>query len=214
QALDLAAGALPAELGGGGDGQPETADRAAGARGTGSLLVACGLADGDGQAEDLAVAQHLDRRLGPGLGHADQPRQVAHLLDLLAVEADDQVTGLDAGTVGRTAGTDLGHQGPGRRIEVERLGELGGHLLDLHADEAALDDTVGHQRLDHGLGDGRRHGKADADAAPAGADDGGADADHLAGGVEYGAAGVARVDLGVELQVVVVRARIQVAPRG
>ena len=91
------------------------------------LLLFLALADDD----HLDVA--ADRRVG------DDARQIAHLLDVLAVELDDDVAGLDAGGLGRALVVDAGDQRAARRLEVEALGDLVGDLLDLHAEPAAAD---------------------------------------------------------------------------
>ena len=82
------------------------------------LLLFLALADDD----DLDVL--ADRRVG------DDARQVAHLLDVLAVELDDDVAGLDAGGLRRALVVDAGDQRAARRLDVEALGDLVGDLLD------------------------------------------------------------------------------------
>ena len=79
--------------------------------------------------DDLDIL--ADRRVG------DDARQVAHLLDVLAVELDDHVAGLDAGGLGRALVVDAGDQRAARRLEAEALGDLVGDLLDAHAEPAA-----------------------------------------------------------------------------
>src|SRR5216117_3787842 len=58
------------------------------------------LADGDGELARRALAPDLRRSLGTGASRADQARQVARILHRLAVEADDDVRGLDSRLVG------------------------------------------------------------------------------------------------------------------
>ena len=72
-----------------------------------------------------------DRRVG------DDARQVAHLLDVLAVERDDHVAGLDAGGLGRALVVDAGDQRAARRLDAEAFGDIVGDLLDAHAEPAA-----------------------------------------------------------------------------
>ena len=72
-----------------------------------------------------------DRRVG------DDARQVAHLLDVLAVELDDHVARLDAGGLGRALVVDAGDQRAARRLDAEAFGDLVGDLLDAHAEPAA-----------------------------------------------------------------------------
>ena len=157
----------------------------------------------------LRTIDHLDvladRRVG------DDARQVAHLLDVLAVELDDDVAGLDAGGLGRALVVDAGDQRAARRLEVEALGDLVGDLLDLHAEPAAVNLAELLKLVDDRLHDLRRHRKADADRAAGGRDDRGVHADHVAVEVEQRTARVAAIDGGVGLDVVVVGARIDVA---
>ena len=54
-----------------------------------------------------------------------------------AVDLEDDVAGLDAGLVRRTALLDELTSAPLALRQAERLGDLLGHLLDLHADAAA-----------------------------------------------------------------------------
>ena len=100
---------------------------------------------------------------------------------------------------------------PCGRLDVEAVGDVVGHLLDAHAEPAAaglaelaklIDDG------DRGLG---RHREADADRAARRRDDRRVDADHLALEIEQRAAGIAAIDGGVGLDVVVVRTGIDVA---
>ena len=72
-----------------------------------------------------------DRRVG------NDARQVAHLADVLAVEADDDVAGHDAGGPRRAALVDAGDQRAARRLDAKALGDLVGHRLDAHAEPAA-----------------------------------------------------------------------------
>ena len=61
-----------------------------------------------------------DRRRG------DDARQIAHFLDVLAVELDDNVARLDAGGLGRTLFVDAGDQRAARRLDAEAFGDLVG----------------------------------------------------------------------------------------
>ena len=96
-------------------------------------------------------------------------------------------------------------------LEVEAVGDILRHRLDLHAEPAARDLAVVLQLLHDALGDVARDGEADADAAARRREDRGVDADHLALGVEGRAAGIAVVHRRVDLQEVVVGAGADVA---
>src|SRR6185369_17360924 len=87
----------------------------------------------------------------------------------------------------------------GDRIVVERL--------EANAEIAALRALAAHQRVDHGLGELGRNGKADPDRRSGRRDQGGVDADDVTVEVEHRAAAVAHVDGGVGLDVAVVGAR-------
>ena len=86
-----------------------------------------------------------------------------------------------------------------------------GHLLNAHAEPAAPRLAELAQLIDHRNGGLRRHGKADADRAARRRIDRGIDADHLAVEVEQRSARIAAIDRRVSLDVVVIRAGIDVA---
>ena len=136
--------------------------------------------------DDLDVL--ADRRIG------DDARQVAHLLDVLAVELDDHVAGLDAGGLGRALVVDAGDQRAVRRLDAEAFGDLVGHLLDAHAEPAAPRLAELAQLVDHRHRGLRRHRKADADRAAGRRDDRGIDADDLAVEIEQRPARIAAID--------------------
>ena len=121
------------------------------------------------------------------------------------------IAGLDAGGLGRALFVDAGDQRAVRRLDIQAFGDVVGHLLDAHAEPAAprfaelaklVDDR------DRGL---RGHREADADRAAGGRDDRRIDADHLAVEIEQRAAGIAAIDGGVGLDVVVIGTGIDVA---
>ena len=93
----------------------------------------------------------------------------------------------------------------------EALGDVVGDLLDAHAEPAAPRLAELAELIDDGDRGVRRHRKADADRAAGRRDDRGVDADDVAVEVEQRAAGIAAIDGGVGLNVIVVRARIDVA---
>src|SRR5262249_22059864 len=143
-----------------------------------------------------------DRRIG------DDPRQVLHVLDVLAVELDHDVAGLDPGWFRRALVVDPRDQRTVRWLDVEALADLVSDLLDLDAEPAAprlanLAELIDHRG--HGL---RRHRKADADRAARRRDDRGVHADDFAVEVEQRSTRVATIDRSVGLDVVVIRTRI------
>src|SRR5215208_5344774 len=146
----------------------------------------------------LADDDHVDFLADRGVG--DDAREILRILDVLAVELDDDVAGVDAGNQ-RAAG----------RLDVEAFGDLIGDLLDPHAEPAAaqfaeLPKLIDHDR--HGL---RRDREAEADRTAGRRDDQRVDADHFAFEVEQRPAGIAAVDGGVGLDVAVIRPLADVA---
>ena len=129
----------------------------------------------------------------------------------LAVDRDDHVAGLDAGLDRGAVLLRLGDQRALVVLEVEAVGDLLGHRLDLHADPAARDRALVLELGDHGLHRLRRNREGDADRAAGRRIDRGVDADHAAVGVEGRATGVALVDRRVDLEEVVVGTRADVA---
>src|SRR5260221_279800 len=163
------------------------------------LLVGRHLADIDlhllvmAVAPDGDVSLAVDRRLG------NQPRQIVQLVDLVAVELDDDVALLDAGTRRRAVRVDVGDERAALARHAEAAGDLGRHLLDLDAQPAAIHLAVLAQLRDDGLGEVGRNGEADADAAAIRRVDRGIDADHLTLLGKGRATGIAAVDRRVEL---------------
>src|SRR2546425_2507935 len=152
------------------------------------------LADGDGELARRALAPDLHRSLGTRASRADQARQVARILHRLAVEADDDVGGLDSRLVGRAALLDGVHQRAARTIQPEGGRKVARHFLDHHADAAARDPALVAQLLL----DVERHVDRDrerqAHEAAGAAVDLRIDADHFAAHVEQRPARVAGVD--------------------
>src|SRR6185437_10468523 len=95
--------------------------------------------------------------------------------------------------------------------QIEALGDLRRHFLNLHPEPASLDLAVLAQLLDHGFCKARRDREADADRTAIGRVDRGVDADHLALEVKSRATRIAAVDRGIELKVVVIGAGMDVA---
>src|SRR5260221_3575485 len=150
------------------------------------LLVAATAPDGD-------VDPAMDRRF------SYQSRQIVKLLDLMPIELDDDIALRDAGTCCRAVCRDVGNECAALAGQAEAAGDFRRHLLDLNAEPAAVNLAVLAQLRDHSLGEVRRDGEADADAAAIRRVDRRVDADHLTLLGEGRAAGVAAIDRGVEL---------------
>src|ERR1700730_247248 len=73
---------------------------------------------------------------------ADRSRDLAGVADLLAVDGDDHIAGLDPGLDGGTVRLRLGDQRAACGLETEILGDARRDLLNLHADP-----TAGHLAL-------------------------------------------------------------------
>src|SRR5687768_3462832 len=113
------------------------------------------LADLDRHGPLLAVAVH---RPVHGLARrdvGDLARQVARLLDGLAVDRHDGVARAEARLVGRAILEGFRNERAARLLEADRLGDLPRDRLHLHADEAAGDRAVLLER-GHDLLHGRR----------------------------------------------------------
>src|SRR5690606_12681476 len=90
---------------------------------------------GNGLLLALADNDHLDRLADRAFG--DDARQVAHLADVLAVEADDHVTRLDRAVLDRAAFDDAGDQRAHGAVHAEAFGDVVRDRLDTHAEPAA-----------------------------------------------------------------------------
>src|SRR5260221_13069593 len=123
----------------------------------------------DGDIDILA-----DRRMG------DDTRQVLHLLDVLAVELDDDVAGFDSRGLRRPLFVDAGHKCAARRLDIEAVGDIVSPLLDAHAEPAAPRLAVLAEVIDNGHRGLGRHREPDADGDARGGDDRRGDTDHLA----------------------------------
>ena len=156
-------------------------------------------------ADDDHVDFLADRRVGY------DARQIVHLLDVVTVEFDDHVTRFDAAGLRRTFVVDSGDESAMRRLDAKAFGDVVGDLLDAHAEPAAARLAVLAELVDDGNGARRRHRETDTDRAARGRNDRGVDADDFAVEVEQRTAGIAPVDGGVGLDVVVVRTRVDVA---
>ena len=112
-----------------------------------------------------------------------------------------------AGPLSSTPATSAPRGGSMFRLSASVVG----HLLDAHAEPAAPGFAVFLQLIDDRHRAVRRNRKADADRAAGRRNDRGIDADDFAVEVEQRAAGIAAIDGGVGLNVIVVRPRIDVA---
>jgi len=153
--------------------------------------------DVDGAA--LALAQDRHRHRLADVDPAHHGRQRGGILDLFAVELEDDVAGLDAGAGGGAVRYDVGDQRAHRLVEAEGFGQAAVDGLDGDTEIAALDFAARLELFNdvHGRIDG--HGERQAHVAARAAEDLRIDADHFALAVEQRPARVARVDRDIGL---------------
>jgi hypothetical protein len=87
----------------------------------------------------LAVTHDGHRHCCPRLAARDQTREVAAILDCLAVELDDHVARLDTCLVGRSVAIDEPDERAVAVVETQRFDQFLGHAGDLHTDTPARD---------------------------------------------------------------------------
>ena len=133
----------------------------------------------------------------------DLAGKVARVVDLVAIDLDDHVAGLDVLLGGRAVLGHLGDHGALGLRQADRIGDVVAHILDDDAEPAAIDGAMLLQLTDHLLDEGSRHGEGDADIAAGGREDRGVHADDLAVQIEGRATGIAAIHRGVDLQIVV-----------
>ena len=143
----------------------------------------------------------------------DLAGKVARVVDLVAIDLDDHVAGLDVLLGGRAVLGHLGDHGALGLRQADRVGDVVAHILDDDAEPAAIDGAMLLQLTDHLLDERCRHGEGDADIAAGGGEDRGVHADDLAVQIEGRAAGIAAIHRRVDLQIVI-GARSDVAVMG
>src|SRR5262252_6542716 len=128
----------------------------------------------------LAVADDGKLDVGVRVQLGDLARQVAGVVDLLAVHGNDDVAGLKI-LLGRRA--ILGHLGDHRALSLghaDRLSDVVAHILDHDAKPAAIDTAMLLQLPDYLLDKGRGNVKCNANTAAGGREDRGIHAYDLA----------------------------------
>ncbi|MNV01074.1 hypothetical protein D3C71_912620 [compost metagenome] len=160
----------------------------------------------------LAITQdhHIDVLADRAFRH--DPQKVAHLVNILAVEFQHDIAGLDRAIFHRSALGDAGDKRTLGAIHAEACRHIVGDGLDTNTEPAAARLTEFDELLDDILGKLRRHGESDTDRTAARRNDRRIDADHLALHVEERTAGIALVDGRIRLDEIVIGAGIDITP--
>src|SRR5690606_34376111 len=133
--------------------------------------------------------------------------EVECVIDRVAIDGGDDVTGLDAGRAGRTILGDIADNRALGLFEANAIGDVTRHVLDADAEIAAGHGAAVDQLVDDTLDRGSGDGEGDTDIAAIGRINGGIDAHHFTLGVEGRAARIAGVHRRIDLQeVAIVRA--------
>ena len=77
------------------------------------------------------LAPYRQAHIGARMHVGDQQRQLPVMINVLPVDAEDHIAGLDAALFRRSAGLHRNHQRAARAAQAERLGKSGIHVLDL-----------------------------------------------------------------------------------
>src|SRR3984893_14920348 len=185
------------------------------------LLLRCGnpivireLTNSGLQLERLAVSPYGHCRVAVGGGGCNQTRQVAQVSDVLPIERQNDVALLKAGSRTRAVRCNDGHESALLAVQAEARRDRRCHLLNLYSKPAAADLAVLLELDRDCLRNVGRYGKANADASPVWGIDRSVDANHFAFEIEGWPAGIAAIDRRVDLQNVVDRTRMDIAPRG
>src|SRR5258707_11652735 len=107
----------------------------------------------------FAIDGQLDLVADPG--KTDHVAQLGPAAHRDAVDGNDQVAALEAGLFGRRGGIDAGDDRAGGVRGVHRLREIGGQVLDRHADAAALYFAIANELVPDAARHADRHREAD-----------------------------------------------------
>src|SRR5499427_3555480 len=168
-------------------------------------------AEGERQGLVLTIVEHGELHRGTWRNRCDLPREIARVLDVLAVDSRDNVTSNDASLCGGAASLGLIDDGTFGLLHAEAVRNIRGHRLYAYANPPAGHVAVILQLRHHHLCGVGWDIETDAHRAPRRRVDRGVDADDVAVDVEGRSAGVAFVDRGVDLDEVVIRTGPDVA---
>ena len=111
------------------------------------------LGDLDGELLDAAIAPHFDLRFVTRLDRGDHGWHFGITLDQTAIDAHDDVTGLDPAFVCRATSLDRTDERTARTVQAEAVSQLRINLLDADADATATDLAALDELLAHVIGD-------------------------------------------------------------
>ena len=180
-----------------GDAQP--AARAIDRLRTGDALV-LHFAQGDVDADRLAVANDLQAGGRAGLHQRDLGRQIGRIVDVLLADPGDHIAGLQAGACRRPILLDLADQSAVRRLQAEGVDQRLIQFLDADTEPSARDLAGLDQLLLDIRGDIDRNCERQALKAAGAAVDLRIDADDFALQIEQRTTRIARIDRHVGLQ--------------
>src|SRR6185437_9889804 len=143
--------------------------------------------------------------------HADVAGEIARVLHRRAIDRGDNVTRLDSGLGRRAAVLRVVHHRAARLLHAEAVGDVGRHRLYLDAEPAARDIALVLELGNHEFRGAGRNVEAYSDRTARRRVDRGVDADDVAVHVESRTAGIALVDGCVDLDIIVIRPRADVA---
>src|ERR1700733_922668 len=175
------------------------------------LMVVRHFAQRQRQRLGFALVQNIELHRASRRHHADVAGEIARVLYRRAIDRGNDVTRLDSGLGRRTAVLRVVYHRAAGLLHAEAVGDVGRHWLHLNAEPAAGDVALVLELGDHEFRGAGRDVETDFDRTARRREDRGVDADHVAVHVESRTAGIALVDGGVDLDVIVVRPGADVA---
>src|SRR5690606_32523738 len=146
------------------------------------------------QLDGLAFAPYFHVGTAIGLGSTHNARQIGHVLDLFAIEFDDDIARPYARLVGWTVFFDIADHGTLGFSKPDSLGNVIGHRADLYANPATGNLAVLLELLDHTHGFINRNGQRNPHEATALRNDLGIDTNHLSSQIDQRTTRVTGID--------------------
>ena len=167
-----------------------------------------GVRDDGRQPARLAFAHDADVHLVADAEHADGIAQLGVGFDVLAVHGRDDVTRPNSRLVRWRAFHHLRDERARRVPKPVELRDVRRHVVDAHAEQAAVDRAELQQLVHHAVGHVHRDREADADVAATARQDRGVDADELTLEIHERAPGGAGIDGGIRLDEILEAIRV------